>query len=76
MQAIRLPMPLHALPRRETPQSASARSESAGPDHRCGRLASRDHRDDGSVIGGLIVMLAVALPLWAVIITLLVSLPW
>lgn len=76
MLAIRMPMSSHARPGGETPQSAYLWSESTGPAQHSGRLDSRDHRDDGPVLGGLIVMLAVALPLWVVMITLLISLLW
>lgn len=78
MQAIRLPMPSHARLNRESASQDSAyhRSERTGAAHRAERLATRDHRDDGSVIGGLVIMLAVALPLWAMMIILVGSLLW
>ncbi|MGQ0774861.1 MAG: hypothetical protein ACT4NY_10680 [Pseudonocardiales bacterium] len=78
MQAIRLSMPAHARLTRDStsPDSASHRSEPTIPAPRSGRLATRDHRDDGSLIGGLIVMLAVTLPLWAMVIILVSSLVW
>lgn len=73
MHAIRLPMPSQA---RSSGESVTVRSEPTGPAHRAERLDTRDHRDDGSVIGGLIVMLSVALPLWVIMIILVGSLLW
>ncbi|MGH3931806.1 MAG: hypothetical protein ACRDTF_17735 [Pseudonocardiaceae bacterium] len=73
MHAIRLPMPLQA---RSSGESVTVKSERTGPAHRAERLAVRDQRDDGSVIGGLVIMLAVALPLWAMVIILVGSLLW
>lgn len=73
MQAIRLSMPAHARLSRD---SAPRSSEPIIPAPRSGQLAARDHRDDGSVIGGLIVMLAVALPLWAMVVIMIGSLLW
>lgn len=78
MQAIRLSMPSTARLGRDSAaqDSAAHQSEPIIPAPRTGGLATRDHRDDGSLIGGLIVMLAVALPLWAMAVVLVASLMW
>lgn len=70
MHTIRLPMPTPARPSQESTSPQSL------PMPRASLLTTRDHRDDGSAIGGLIVMLSAALPLWIMIIVLLVWLPW
>lgn len=41
---------------------------------RIGQLATRDHRDDGSAIGGLLIGLTFGVLAWALIIALLVAL--
>lgn len=48
--------------------------EVTGTGRRVGRLGMRDHRDDGSAIGGLLVGLVFAVLAWALIIALLVVL--
>ncbi|MGH3941390.1 MAG: hypothetical protein ACRDTG_22720 [Pseudonocardiaceae bacterium] len=73
MYAVRLPTPSQA---RSSLESVTVKSEPTGPAHRAERLAARDHRDDGSAIGGLVIMLAVALPLWVMMIILIGSLVW
>ncbi|MGH8919643.1 MAG: hypothetical protein ACRD0H_15150 [Actinomycetes bacterium] len=74
MQAIRLSMPSDAVPSRHSLHDASFGSEPTAPGRRFDHLGARDHRDDGSLIGGLIIMLSVALPFWVMVIILLTSL--
>ncbi|MGH3916634.1 MAG: hypothetical protein ACRDTC_24960 [Pseudonocardiaceae bacterium] len=74
MHAIRMPMSAPAQSSRHAQGGASLRSKPTGVGRRLDRLAIRDHRDDGSLIGGLIVMLLIALPFWVMAIILLTSL--
>lgn len=76
MHVIDQSLPLRARPDRETARSAPLRQVPPPPFQRGGPLSVRDHRDDGSLLGGLMVMLSVALPFWVVMITLLLSLLW
>lgn len=74
MHAIRLPTqlrrPLGAGPQPSVPPESTA----AALARRFGRLDARDHRDDGSMIGGLLIGLCVGILAWALVIILLVVL--
>jgi hypothetical protein len=70
MLAIRLPM-LHTHPNRGSQPSVPLGSGVTGTVPRVDRFGGRDHRDDGSAIGGLLVGLGLAILTWVLIIALL-----
>jgi len=68
MHAVRLPIPLHhplgAGIQRSVPLESTVTTATS-------RLDVRDHRDDSSLIGGLLIALGLGILAWALIIALL-----
>lgn len=78
MVTVRLPT-LRSRLDRASQRSVSAGAEVSGgevssPPRRVGRLGVRDHRDDGSAIGGLLVGTSLAVLIWGLVVALLVVL--
>jgi hypothetical protein len=74
MHGISLSRPRLVHPDRKASRTKSGWAASAGPARRVGRFAARDHRDDGSIVAGLLVGLVLTLPVWALMIALLLLL--
>lgn len=76
MHAARLPISLHRSMGGATQHGVLPEGTATTAPRDVGRLGARDHRDDGSAIGGLLIGIGAGILVWALVATLFVLLLW